>query len=327
MSAVLKQKKLGEECNGAEDPGAAKKEPNSLYLRTKRRLLKFHEAPHYLRDNEFLVRGYRPLLSFKECVESIYAYRSNEFFNIWSHLIGTFLFSGVLVYMQLFFDWPHDAPEHRIIFSVFLASAAVCCFLSTIYHTFGCMSERIYRTLLKCDYIGISTLISGSISILVYYLFSCNLYWRNMYLSGIGLLMFAGIGFSSWDTFYSVHFRVGRAALFVLMGASGMVPACHFMFVVGADDMHNFGIALPFVIMMATYLAGAIVFASRVPERWKPGRFDMCMHSHTYMHISVIVAASFHLLGSARLYNYLHNLDDFSCSKNFWLEPDMLVKL
>ena len=34
-----------------------------------------------------------------------------------------------------------------------------------------------------------------------------------------------------------------------------------------------------------------MVYATRIPERWKPGAFDLMFHSHQLFHIAVIVAA------------------------------------
>ena len=36
---------------------------------------------------------------------------------------------------------------------------------------------------------------------------------------------------------------------------------------------------------------GAVVYATRVPERWKPGAFDLAGHSHQLFHLAVIAAA------------------------------------
>eukprot|EP00887_Chlorella_sp_A99_P005084 scaffold25.g5084.t1 len=39
---------------------------------------------------------------------------------------------------------------------------------------------------------------------------------------------------------------------------------------------------------------GAGLYAARVPERWKPGAFDVAFHSHQLFHIAVVVAACVH---------------------------------
>ena len=39
---------------------------------------------------------------------------------------------------------------------------------------------------------------------------------------------------------------------------------------------------------------GAVVYALRIPERWRPGAFDIYFHSHQLFHIAVIIAAAVH---------------------------------
>jgi hypothetical protein len=40
--------------------------------------------------------------------------------------------------------------------------------------------------------------------------------------------------------------------------------------------------------------AGAAIYALRIPERWKPGAFDLAFHSHQLFHVAVVVAAAIH---------------------------------
>jgi adiponectin receptor len=40
-----------------------------------------------------------------------------------------------------------------------------------------------------------------------------------------------------------------------------------------------------------------VLFALRVPERWKPGAFDLFFSSHQLFHICVVVAALVHYKG------------------------------
>jgi adiponectin receptor len=39
---------------------------------------------------------------------------------------------------------------------------------------------------------------------------------------------------------------------------------------------------------------GATIYASRVPERWMPGKLDLIGHSHQLWHITVVLAALVH---------------------------------
>lgn len=50
-----------------------------------------HSLPHWLRDNDYLLRGHRPQLpTFRECFRSIFRVHT-ETGNIWTHLIGEIL--------------------------------------------------------------------------------------------------------------------------------------------------------------------------------------------------------------------------------------------
>jgi len=51
------------------------------------------------------------------------------------------------------------------------------------------------------------------------------------------------------------------------------------------------------------YVAGAVIYAMRIPERWYPGRFDFCGLSHNIWHIMIIIAALFHFFGSLNAYH------------------------
>ncbi|VDO76219.1 unnamed protein product [Schistosoma curassoni] len=52
------------------------------------RVVHHHSLPHWLKDNDFILRGHRPQLpSFRECFRSIFRLHT-ETGNIWTHLIG-----------------------------------------------------------------------------------------------------------------------------------------------------------------------------------------------------------------------------------------------
>lgn len=42
------------------------------------------------------------------------------------------------------------------------------------------------------------------------------------------------------------------------------------------------------------YALGAIIYMSKVPERCKPGTFDICGHSHQLFHFCVVIACFIH---------------------------------
>jgi len=53
----------------------------------KQKLKNFQDLPDFLRDNEFIISGYRHRWSMKETVVSLFQLH-NETFNVWTHLLG-----------------------------------------------------------------------------------------------------------------------------------------------------------------------------------------------------------------------------------------------
>ena len=42
------------------------------------------------------------------------------------------------------------------------------------------------------------------------------------------------------------------------------------------------------------YIAGACIYIARIPERFRPGTFDLCGASHQIFHFAVIIACGLH---------------------------------
>lgn len=58
------------------------------------------------------------------------------------------------------------------------------------------------------------------------------------------------------------------------------------------------------------YGLGAGLYATKIPERCKPGTFDMCGHSHQLFHFCVLVACLLHY--NVNLATY-HRRQEFHC--------------
>jgi len=70
-------------------------------------------------------------------------------------------------------------------------------------------------------------------------------------------------------------------------------------------------IALDWVVLQgALYIIGAVIYAARVPERLKPGRFDIWGSSHQIFHVLVLLAAASHLVGLIKAFDYEHSRRD-----------------
>uniref|UniRef100_A0A914E5S1 Uncharacterized protein n=1 Tax=Acrobeloides nanus TaxID=290746 RepID=A0A914E5S1_9BILA len=87
-----------------------------------------------------------------------------------------------------------------------------------------------------------------------------------------GLLVIA----ISWcQIFMDYKYRHIRATIFVCMGLSGIIPAAHYSITKGVyklitEDRFDLLITMAFL-----YIFGAVLYATRVPERFFPGKCDI----------------------------------------------------
>lgn len=62
---------------------------------------------------------------------------------------------------------------------------------------------------------------------------------------------------------------------------------------------------LLFVLGIAVTVAGAVLFALRIPERLEEGKYDFLGASHQILHISIVISVGLFHFASARLWNSL----------------------
>lgn len=184
-------------------------------------------------------------------------------------------------------------PITRWPFFAFLGGAMFCLLASSICHLLSCHSARMAYIMLRLDYAGIAALISTSFYPPVYYSFMCDPFFCNLYLGFITVLGIATILFSLLPVFQNPEFRTIRASLFFGMGLSGAAPILHklYLFWGQPEVFHTTGYE---ILMGVLYGIGALVYATRIPERWMPGKFDIAGHSHQLFHILVVAGAYAH---------------------------------
>lgn len=262
-------------------------------------LLSFKDLPAWLRDNEFLLQSHRPVLwSFKECGKTLFRLHT-ETCNIWTHIIGCFLFTCIMIYHCCL---PSPLVE-KLAFSTFYVGAIICLGLSSTFHTFTCHSENVAKLFAKLDYCGVIGLIVMSAVPWIYYGFYCRHFLKITYMSFMTVCGIVCITVVLRDKFSAPQYRSLRAGLFVALGLTGVIPGSHLFLEEGFLQTFHF---MSWLYLMALlYIAGAIIYAIRVPERLLPGYFDIWGHSHQILHICVVVAAlscfvGLHLISSIR---------------------------
>ncbi|KAJ2828740.1 hypothetical protein IWW50_001233 [Coemansia erecta] len=180
--------------------------------------------------------------------------------------------------------------------------------LSTVYHTVTCHSHAVQRAYNKCDYVGIVFLIVGSCVPVFCYMFYCHPRLKLLYLALLFALGALTVTMVVAPRFAKPEFRPLRAATFVALGLSGVVPGLHAMALFGWEYTFN-AVQLPCMLLMGgTYIAGAVIYGARIPERWWPGRFDYWLHSHQIFHVFVVAAAAVHYIGVARALRWTHSV-------------------
>jgi adiponectin receptor len=169
----------------------------------------------------------------------------------------------------------------------------ICLLTSASCHWFCCHCQSTNDVVWKLDYLAIAGLVCTSFFPPVYYAFMCTPHWRNLYLSAIVILSVATGVISLFPKFNHPTYQPLRAGVFSGMALSGIVPCFH-----KAAFLHPEPIAYRTTAcelgMGLIYIAGAVVYAMKVPEKWLPGRFDIIGHSHQILHVLVVVGACLH---------------------------------
>ncbi|KAM3383519.1 heptahelical transmembrane protein 2 [Capsicum galapagoense] len=190
---------------------------------------------------------------------------------------------------------------------VFLGGAMICLVFSSVSHLFACHSHKFTLFFWRLDYSGISIMIICSFFAPLYYTFCCQPYWCLFYLSSITIVGILVIITLFTPALTSGKFRSFRAALFLAMGFSGVIPAAH---AVSLYFHHpQVLVALVYEIAMGLlYAAGAVFYVTRFPERWKPGAFDLVGQSHQIFHVLVVAAALAHSIATLVIMDWRRGL-------------------
>ncbi|KAG0238535.1 hypothetical protein BGW42_004297 [Actinomortierella wolfii] len=273
------------------------------------------DLPHWMQDNPAILTGYRrETFSYKKCLASLW-FLHNESVNIWSHLLGAvaFLIVAPVAYFK-FLDVLDTIKWTDVgVFYAFIAGAIICLSMSASFHTFSCHSEPVCSQWNRCDYLGIVFLIVGSFYPAIFYGFYCHSTWQIMYISMISVFGMLTIIAVIRPKFRTPQFRWVRSCLFLAMGLSGLFPIVHGIIIYGFPLARE-AVALNYMFCMgASYVIGALIYGSRVPERWFPGSVDHFGASHQIFHMFVLLGCLIHFLGVTKAMQFWHQANH-SCS-------------
>ncbi|KAI1143389.1 HlyIII-domain-containing protein [Hypoxylon sp. FL0543] len=273
------------------------------------------DLPSWRRDNHFIVTGYRPdSNSYWRSFTSLF-YVHNESVNIWTHLLGALSFPivGTWLYHVIVPRYASANSSDVLVFACFFAGAVLCLGMSATFHAISNHSEEVAKWGNKLDYSGIVFLIVGSYVPALYYGLFCLPKLMTIYLYGIFVLGL-GCGIVSWvEQFRTPRWRPYRAAMFVGLGVSGVVPVCHGLSIYGYRSLEE-RMGLNWVLFQGfLYIFGAFLYAVRWPERSFPRKFDLWGSSHQLFHILILFAAASHLTGMVKAFGYHHSIMGGQC--------------
>ncbi|KAI4868609.1 hemolysin-III related-domain-containing protein [Hypoxylon rubiginosum] len=268
------------------------------------------DLPSWRRDNHFIETGYRSESnSYWRSFTSLF-YTHNEFVNIWTHLLGAlfFLAVGAWLYHVIAPRYASADSSDVLVFSCFFAGAVLCLGMSATYRKYAISnhSMEVSKWGNKLDYSGIVFLIVGSFVPALYYGLFCLPTLMTTYLYGIFFLGL-GCGVVSWvEKFRTPLWRPYRAAMFVCLGVSGIVPVCHGLSIYGYESLRE-RMGLNWVLFQGfLYIFGAFL-------RNFPRTFDIWGSSHQLFHILILIAAASHLVGMAKAFDYHHSVMGGRC--------------
>ncbi|KAF8978656.1 hypothetical protein BGZ46_006248 [Entomortierella lignicola] len=130
-----------------------------------------------------------------------------------------------------------------------------------------------------------------------------------VYISVISALGGATIVATMQKRFQIPQFRWVRSGLFLALGLSGLCPIIHGIVLYGFPLAQK-AAALNYMFCMgAAYVFGVLIYGSRTPECFFPGKFDNFGASHQIFHICVLIGCTVHFAGVIKAMSFWHDND------------------
>ncbi|KAJ2465247.1 hypothetical protein GGI02_004755, partial [Coemansia sp. RSA 2322] len=290
-------------------------EPSSAQRPRRHHLMSVFQIPAYMAE-DYIWDAYRPLcFSYAECARS-WGYVHSELGNIMTHLAGFVVFvilallTGPYIMPYISRHRPEGAPpvayaDYAIVY-VYLGAVLFCLASSVAFHTLACHSQGKHFRSLRCDFIGILTLIVGSFVPVGYFAF---LHLQKLLIGYMAMFVaigIAGVAVSICGKVEDPRRAGWRPIIFFAIAITGLVPIVHGAVVNGYRGAVS-QMSLWYVIGMGVlYIAGTLVYAFKIPERYRPGKHNVCLSSHQIFHVFVVLAAICHYIGIIRALVWAH---------------------
>jgi adiponectin receptor len=198
--------------------------------------------------------------------------------------------------------------------AVFFFAACKCLVCSIMWHTFNSIAEQSLMERFACvDYTGISLLVGASVMTTQYCAFYCEPLSRSVYLTTTAVTSIAG-SILPWNpTFNRPDMNWARVGFYIFLAATGFIPIGQLVYTRGFAWAWHF--YRPLTMSLVVYVAGACVYAAKIPERWCPGGItDFVGSSHNLWHLAVIGGILFHFVAMQRFFSEAFVRASVECS-------------
>ncbi|GAB1289872.1 Progestin and adipoQ receptor family member 3 [Apodemus speciosus] len=224
------------------------------------RLYTYEQIPVSLKDNPYITDGYRAYLPSRLCIKSLFIL-SNETVNIWSHLLGFFLFFTLGIYdMTSVLPSASASREDFVICSICLF-----CFqrLPLPQAELSYQESPGHRQPCSYDILPVPSAQQA--------LRKCFCYWRQVYLITVLAMILAVFFAQIHPSYLTQQWQRLRPIIFCSVSGYGVIPTLHWVWL-------NGGISAPIVqdfaprvlVMYVIALLAFLFYISKVPERYFP---------------------------------------------------------
>ncbi|XP_072888694.1 membrane progestin receptor gamma-B-like isoform X2 [Hemitrygon akajei] len=263
------------------------------------RLLSINQVPKVFHEHS-IIFGYRqPRCTATDCLFSLFQL-TNETVNIWTHFLPTWYFVWNLLALSYTLDFWNEAYTWPLL--VYMVSACIYPFTSSCAHTFSSMSTRARHICFFFDYGALSLYSLGSATVYAAYIMPDK--WINSTLHKwfVPAAVFNTVVCTALSCFsrypeqeHPNVSKVLRLVAFAYPYFFDNIPLFYRLFLCkGEGCTHNETIPIHYKHMALAFLTG-FLFATHLPERLAPGRFDYIGHSHQLFHICAIIGTHFQM--------------------------------
>ena len=251
----------------------------------------------------------RPSSSYFGSVKSICSLHT-ETINVWSHIIGTVLFSADAVRFTAICTGPLARDEMVIL--IYLATTAFCFLCSVLYHVFSNHDQAHFWQ--RIDHLGIVAVIWASAISVTFFSFICESDIQGAYMGILSLFAIISL-LSHWHaSSRSVGICWDRVATHVAFGGSAALPALHFSY---RSHQHasepEFRLVRSFWSLVVFNSTGGLIYATDLIQRVVRARVNTQNASHQVMHVVVVFGAWTYRQGLFSLYQLKTTRDGNYC--------------